>query len=183
MTTELNYVHYITFFVIFVIFMFGIYKSLQQDKPSLKTSMLFTTILVSLFLALFSVFVVDKYTKSVKLVKIKNKRILGIEKIIYTGTIQNTGNFTVGEVVLEIKLVNRGHATGNVKGGNFYKATGFFEFFTEGLGIERDKPQTIVQKFVIAQKLGAGKAKTFRVYFPYPPYFQSTADFITLKAH
>jgi hypothetical protein len=181
--TEFNYVHYITFFVIFVLFVVGVYKSLQQEKASLRASMLFTSVLVSIFLALFSVFVVDKYTKSVELVKIKNKRLLGIEKIVYTGIVQNTGNFTIGEVVLEIKLVNRGHATGNVKGGNFYKATGFFQFFTEGMGIEKDKPQTIVQKFVIAKKLKAGKAKTFRVYFDYPPYFSSVADFITLKAH
>lgn len=181
--TELNYVHYITFFVIFLIFIFGIYKSLQQTKVSLKTSMLFTVTLISAFLAVFSVFVVDKYTKSAKLIKINNKRILGIEKIVYTGIVQNTGNFTVGEAVLEIKLVNRGHATGNVKGGNFYKATGFFQFFTEGLGIEKDKPQTIVQKFIIAKKLEAGKSKRFRVYFDYPPYFSSVADFVTLTVH
>lgn len=181
--TEFNYVHYITFFVIFLIFIGGVYKSFQQKKHSLKTSMLFTTVLVSVFLAVFSVFVVDKYTKTAQIYKIKNKRLLSVEKIVYTGIVKNTGNFTIGKIVLEIKLVNRGHATGNVKGGNFYKSTGFLEFFTEGMGIERDKPQTIVQRFVIAQKLKPGKAKAFRVYFDYPPYFASTADFIKLEAH
>ncbi|MFT7860955.1 MAG: DUF2393 family protein [Sulfurimonas sp.] len=181
--TEFNYVHYITFFVIFLIFLGGVYKSLKQEKQSLKTSMLFTTVLISVFLAVFSVFVVDKYTKNAQIYKIKNKRILSIEKIVYTGIVKNTGNFTIGKVVLEIKLVNRGHATGNVKGGNFYKSTGFLEFFTEGMGIERDKPQTIVKRFVIAKKLTPGKAKSFRVYFDYPPYFSSVADFIKIETH
>lgn len=181
--TQLNYVHYITFFVIFLLFCIGVYKSLQQEKSSLKLSMFFTTLLVSLFLAVLSVFVVDKYTKSVILAKVENKRILSIEKIVYSGTVKNTGDFAVGEVVLEIKLVNRGHATGNVKGGNFYKSTGFFEFFNEGLGIDKDKPQTIVKRFVVAKNLQAGKAKSFRVYFDYPPYFSSVADFIKIEAH
>ena len=183
MNTDLNYVHYITFFVIFLLFAFGMYKSSQAQKPSLKLSMTFTTILVSLFMAIFSVFVVDKYTKSVEIFKLKNKRILSIEKIVYTGIVKNTGNFNVGEVVVEIKLVNKGHVTGNVKGGNFYKSTGLFEFFTEGLGMERDKPQIIVQRFVVAKDLKPGKAQSFRVYFDYPPYFQSVSDFVKVEAH
>ncbi|WP_304545554.1 DUF2393 family protein [Sulfurimonas microaerophilic] len=181
--TALNYVHYITFFVIFLLFVVGVYKSFKQKKASLKTSMLFTTVLVSVFLAIFSVFVVDKYTKSAKLYKVKNKRLLSIEKIVYSGVVKNTGSFPIGKVTIEIKLVNRGHATGNVKGGSFYKSTGFFEFFNDGLGFERDKPQTIIKKFVIAKDMKPGKAESFRVYFEYPPYFTSTADYIKLEAH
>ncbi|QOP41990.1 DUF2393 family protein [Sulfurimonas marina] len=181
--TAFNYVHYITFFVIFILFVVGVYKSFQQKKASLKTSMLFTTVLVSVFLAVFSVFVVDKYTKSAKLYKVKNKRLLSVEKIVYSGIVKNTGNFPIKKVTIEIKLVNQGHATGNVKGGNFYKSTGFFEFFNEGLGIEKDKPQTIIKRFVIARDMKAGKAESFRVYFDYPPYFRSAADYISIEAH
>lgn len=181
--TELNYVHYVTFFIIFLLFLFGIYKSLQQEKASLKTSMIFSVSLITLFLLILSVVVVDKYTKKVQLSKLKNKRLLSVEKIVYTGIVQNTGSFTIGKVTLEIKLVNRGHATGNVKGENFYKSTGLFDFFNEGMGIDKDKPQTITKKFVVAENLGAGKAKQFRVYFDYPPYFRSVADFVSVEAH
>ncbi len=181
--TELNYVHYITFFVIFLLFVFGVYKSLQQKKASLKTSMLFSVSLVALFLFILSVIVVDKYTKTVQLSKLKNKRLLSVEKIVYTGIVHNTGNFTIGKVTMEIKLVNRGHATGNVKGDNFFQSTGLFKFLNEGMGIDKDKPQTITKKFVIAEKLGAGKAKQFRVYFDYPPYFRNVSDFVSVEAH
>ena len=183
MSTEFNYVHYIVFAVIGLLFIGGIVSSFRQKKSSLVYSMLFTTVLISAFLTVFSIFVVDKYTKQAQLLKIKNKRILGIEKIIYTGIVKNTGSFPIGEVVLEIKLVNKGHVTGRIKGENFYRASGLFDFLNNGMGITQDKPQTVTKKFVVARDLQPGKTKHFRVYFPYPPYFKSVSDFISLKAH
>lgn len=184
MSTEFNYVHYITFAVIGLLFVGGVVSSFRQKSPKMIYSMLFTTVLVSSFLVIFSIFVVDKYTKEVQLLKIKNKRILGIEKIIYTGVVKNTGNFTIGKVVLEIKLVNKGHAVGQLKGENFYRSSGLFDFLNSGAGFSREKkPQTVVQRFVIARKLKPGKTKHFRVYFPYPPYFKSVSDFVKVEGH
>jgi hypothetical protein len=119
--------------------------------------------------------VVDKYTKKVGLYKLKNKRLLSTEQIIYTGIVKNEGNHKIGEVIFEIKLVNKGHATGNVKGGNFYKTSGFWDFF--GGSNKMYKPQSITKEFVVAKNLKPGDAKSFRVYFKYPPYFRSVADF------
>jgi len=180
--TLLNYWHYITFGVIFLLFIGGVISALRQKNPKLRYSMLFSVALINAFLAVFSIVVVDKYTKEVELSKLKNKRILSIEKIIYTGIVKNVGKFPIGKVVLEIKLVNKGHATGNVKGGNFYKASGFFEFFSGGFNKLNYKPQTIVKEFVVARNLKPGHAKAFRVYFDYPPYFRSVAQFTKIKA-
>ncbi|CAI6157016.1 MAG: hypothetical protein SPLUMA2_SPLUMAMAG2_00658 [uncultured Sulfurimonas sp.] len=58
-------------------------------------------------------------------------------------------------MTFELKLVNRGHATGNVKGGNFYKASGFLDFFTSGFN-KVSKPQSIVKEFVVARNLKPG---------------------------
>ena len=57
---------------------------------------------------------------------------------MYTGIVKNEGKHEIGEVTIEIKLVNKGHATGNVKGGNFYKPSGFFEFFGELNNIQKN---------------------------------------------
>ena len=131
----------------------------------------------SFVLVFFSIIVIDKYTKKVELSKLKNKRLLSTEQIVYTGFIKNTGNHTIGKVYFEIKLVNRGHATGNVKGGNFYKPSGFSDFFS-GFGGSRDtKAQTITKEFLVAKNLKPGTGKSFRVYFKYPGYFRSVADF------
>lgn len=175
--TLFNYWHYIVLGIIFILFIAGVIASLKQKNKKMIYSMLFSTVLVSLFLAVFSIFIVDKYTKIPKLYDLKNKRLLSIEKIVYTGKVKNEGSFPIGAVTLEIKLVNKGHATGNVKGGNFYKPSGFLDFFTSGFGINKSKPQTVTKKFIVARNLKPGKIQRFRVYFDFPPYFRNVAQF------
>jgi len=181
--TLLNYWHYFTFAIIFLIFLGGIISALKQEKKKLIVPMIISTTLITALLAGFSVVVVDKYTKEVKLYKLKNKRLLSTEQIVYTGVVKNEGKFPIGKVTFEIKLVNKGHATGNVKGGNFYKASGFFDFFNSGLNKKKHQPQSITKEFVVATDLKAGEAKHFRVHFRYPPYFRSTAQFAKVSGH
>ena len=178
----LNYWHFITFAVILFIFAGGVMASLKQETAKLKSAMLFSVSLVSVFLFFFSILVVDKYTKKVELYKLENKRLLSIEKIVYTGIVKNEGKHAIGEVTLEIKLLNKGHASGNVKGGSFYKASGFFDFFTSGYNMN-SKPQSVTKEFVVARNLRAGESERFRVHFDYPPYFQSTSQFAKVYGH
>ncbi|WP_457750232.1 DUF2393 family protein [Sulfurimonas sp.] len=181
--TLFNYWHYIVLSLIFLVMIGGIVGALKQKNRKLAYSMMFSVVLISLFMAVFSVIIVDKYTKKVELHKVRNKRLLSTEEISYYGLVDNVGKFPIGKVTLEIKLVNRGHATGNVKGGNFYKPSGFLDFFSGGFGMSPHKPQTVTKKFVIARNLKPGEAKAFRVYFKYPPYFSSTAEFLKVYGH
>jgi len=177
-----NYWHFLVFFIIMGITTFSIIKIITQQKESLKMPMIFSVILTSIFILIFSLFIVDKYTKKVSLYKLKNKRILSLEKIVFTGRVKNEGNFDIGKVTFEIKLVNQGHAVGGFAPGGFFKSTGFFNFFSDGLGIS-SKPQTITKEFVVAKNLKAGTSKSFRVYFDYPPYFQNVAFFTKVWGH
>ncbi|QOP44355.1 DUF2393 domain-containing protein [Sulfurimonas sediminis] len=181
--TLFNYWHYIVFFVIFLLSIGGIVSAVKQKNKKLVYSMIFSIILVTAFMAVFSVMIVDKYTKKVQLEKLHNKRLLSTEEIVYYGIVRNIGKFPIGKVTFEIKLVNKGHATGNVKGGNFYKPSGFMDFFSGGFGMGSHKPQTVTKKFVVARNLKPGQAKAFRVYFRYPPYFRSTAEFAKVYGH
>jgi len=181
--TLFNYWHYIVLSLIFLMWAGGIIAALKQTNKKLLYSMLFSTTLIAVFMAVFSVIIVDKYTKKVELSKLHNKRLLSTEEISYYGIVKNVGKFPIGRVTFEIKLVNKGHATGNVKGGNYYKASGFLDFFSEGFGMGSYKPQSITKKFVVAQNLQPGAMKRFRVYFRYPPYFRNTADFAKVYGH
>jgi len=180
--TLFNYWHFIVLFVILLFGAAGIFSAFKQEKKKLIVPMIFSVSLVTILLTFFSIMVVDKYTKSAKLYKLKNKRMLQQEKIMYTGIVKNEGNHKIGEVTIEIKLVNKGMATGNVKGGSFYKASGFLDFFKGGAN-KLYKPQQITKEFIVAKNLKPGQAKAFRVYFDYPPYFRSVAQFTTLHAH
>lgn len=179
--TLFNYWHYIVLSIIFLIFVGGVVASFRQPKKKLIIPMFISVSLITAVLAVFSVIVIDKYTKKVGLYKLKNKRLLSIEKIVYTGIVRNDGNHEIGEVVFEIKIVNKGHATGNVKAGAFYQVSGFWDFF--GGADVLYKPQTIKKEFVVAKNLEPGKAKAFRVYFDYPPYFRNVSQFESVSGH
>lgn len=182
MSSTLNYWHFIVFGVIFLIFIGGVITAFKQENDKLKISVFLVVTVITLMIGVFSIFAVDKYTKKVKLYKMENKRLLGIEKIIYTGIVKNEGSHEIGKVTFEIKLVNQGHATGNVKGGNFFKASGFLEFFSGGYNLNM-KPQTVTKEFVVAKNLKPGQAESFRVYFDYPPYFRNVSDFAKVYGH
>lgn len=179
--TLLNYWHYIFLGIALLIFIIGLISSLRQTDKKLVLPMLISTVVISFFLGFFSIFVVDKYTKKVEVSKLKNKRLLSTEKIVYTGMVKNTGNHMIGKVTLEIKLVNKGHVTGNVKAGNFYKPNGIMEFFGVNKSEKKEKVQTLVKKFVVAKNLKAGTAKQFRVYFRFPGHFRSVAQFVEVS--
>ena len=142
--TLFNYWHYIALLIVLLIFTAGIFLAYKQKNQKLIFPIALSTALISTLLGVFSIVLVDKYTKKVSIFKVENKRLLNIEKISYSGIVKNEGNHEIGEVVVEIKLINKGHATGNVKGGSFFKSSGFFNFFTGGANILY-KPQTITK--------------------------------------
>jgi len=180
--TLFNIWHYLILSIIFILFILGVYASLKQEKKKLIMPMLVSVTLISVLIAVFSVMVVDKYTKVVKLYKMQNKRLLSVEKIVYTGVVKNEGKYEIGEVTFEIKLVNKGHVTGNIKGSNFYRTSGFLDFFGAGSNVLY-RPQTLTKEFVVARNLKPGDAKAFRVHFDFPPYFRSVAQFAKVYGH
>ncbi len=182
MSTSFNYWHFIVLGVIFFIFIGGLVSAYRQEDKKLFYPMILSVTLITVLLAGFSMVVVDKYTKIPKLYKIDSKRLLSIEKVVYSGIVKNEGNHNIGKVYFEIKLVNKGHVTGNVKGGSYFKASGFFDFFS-GKSKTLSKPQSITKEFVVAKNLKPGEAKAFRVNFKWPPYFRSVSDFTKVYGH
>jgi len=180
--TLFNYWHFLVLGIMLIIFILGVISSFKQENPKLIIPMLISITLITLLITGFSLVVVDKYTKVVKLYKMENKRLLSTEQIVYTGIVKNEGNYKIGKVTFEIKIVNKGHATGNVKAGSFFKASGFAEFFGGGAG-KLYKPQSITKEFVVATNLKPGAAQAFRVYFDFPPYFRSMSHFAKVTGH
>ena len=182
MMTLFTYWHFIVLIFVLLIGVGGVYASLQQPKAKVRIPMAISAVVITIMFAIFVLMAVDKYTKVVQLYKLENKRILSTEKIVYTGIVKNEGNHKIGEVTFQIKLVNKGHATGNMKNANFFSPSGFMDFFSGGANILY-KPQTVVKKFVVAKNLRPGEAKRFRVQFRFPSYFKSVSQFPKVYGH
>ncbi len=175
-------IHYLIVAIGVLLIILGIVAALRQERKKLVMPMILSTVLISSLIVTIGIAAAEKYTKKVKLVKVDDRRYLSQEKISYFGLVKNVGKFPVKKVYLSIKLVNGGHATGRVKGPNYYKPSGFFDMFNGGLG-KLNKPQTIEKEFVVARNLGPGEVAPFRVTFDYPGYFRNTAHFIKVYAH
>ena len=173
--TLFNYWHYIAVLIILVVFVLAIRQILNSPNKKLVKPMIFSVVLVTSLATFLAITVIDKYTKKVGVYKLKNKRLLSTEQIIYTGLVKNEGNHEIGKVYLEIKLVNKGHVTGTVKGTSFYETSDFWDFLG---GMNKvKKPQSIKKEFVVAKNLEPGQVKSFRVYFRYPSHFRSVSQF------
>ncbi|MCK9455478.1 MAG: DUF2393 family protein [Sulfurimonas sp.] len=183
MITLFNEWHYIALAVILLILIGGIALAFKKENFKIRSQIIFSTLLITSVMAGFSILVVDKYTKIAKLYKLENKRNLSTEEIMYSGVVKNEGKHKIGKVIFEIKLVNKGHISGNVKAGSFYKPSGFFDFFSGGSFNSNVKVQQITHEFVVAKDLIPGESREFRVYFAYPPHFRGVTQFSKLYAH
>lgn len=178
MITLFNYWHYMVLFILFLIFIGGIILVIKQEDSSQRYQIILLFFLLFIIMSGISIVTIDKYTKVAKLYKFENKRNLSTEKIMYSGVIRNEGEHEIGKVVLEVKLVNGGSDTGNVKSGLFFKPSGFSGLFSSGV-----KPQQVTEEFVVATNLKPRESEYFIVYMDYPPYFRSVSHFPKLFAH
>lgn len=181
MSTYFTIWHYIALLLGLIIFTLTILLAFQEKRPNIRNSIIFSSLLVNIMLSFIILMALDKYTKKAEVFNLDNYRLLQTEQIVFTGTVKNVGNFTIGKVELEIKLVNNGHATNNVKGTNFYKPSGFLDMFNTSS--KNYQPQTLIETPVIAENLKPGETRRFRVAFDYPPYFKGVTQFTRIFAH
>ncbi len=164
--------HWITLLILLIIFILLCIVALKQTNKKIIFSMLFANFLVISMLGIFSMFVLDKYTKVARLENITQKRILMTESFSISGQVRNIGKFTIGRCKLEVKLVNNPVSGGNLGGSNMFNPTsGLKELFGRKTN---PKPNTVINEFVIAKNLKSGELRNFTVTMPYPPYFQNT---------
>lgn len=184
MTTYFTIWHWSAIIVFIILFFILVVISFKETNQKNIISMIFASFLVIVTAAVFTLMAMDKYTKKATLYGVKNTRILRNETIVFTGYVKNKGDYTIGEIVLTVKLVNKGHVTGNVKGGSFYKPSGLFDFISSFSDDSKTyKPQKVEEDFVVATNIEPGKATYFRVQMPYPGYFKHVSHFTSISAH
>lgn len=161
--------HWLALLILLVLFVLFSVIALKQTNKKILISMLFSNFLVIIMLAVFAMFVLDKYTKVARLENMTQKRILMSETLTLSGKIRNIGNFSIGKCKLEVKLVNNAMSGGDVSGSKIFSPSGLSFFSTKK---KNDRPSTVINEFVIATNFSKGELRNFSVAMPYPPYFQ-----------
>ena len=118
-----------------------------------------------------SILVIDSYTKKITLSNVDNHRIYRTEKIMFTGSVKNSGDYTIGEVSVEVKIINKDTIA---KEGGSYQSTAFAEL----VGDKKVKPSFLVVTEVVATNLKPGQRNNFVIMIPYPSYFKGFTGYV-----
>ena len=168
MNTYFTVWHYVATIVILLTLIIAIFITLLQRNLPYKGSIIFVYFLSAAGLLFIAILMIDSSTKNPTLVNIESHRFLPKEKIIFTGRVRNSGEYTIGEVSIEIKLIN--NDTGVSKKDPTYQSNAFAELMGDK-GLEK-KPSYMIHTEVVASNLAPGRSKKFWIAMPYPPYFK-----------
>ncbi|WP_457593383.1 DUF2393 family protein [Hydrogenimonas sp.] len=173
--------HWLVLLFFIALFILLVIVSKRESRPNVFWSMVFASFLVTSTAALFSMFVLDKYTKKAKLVEIKNYRLLKTEEIVFKGKIANVGKFKIGQCKLTIKMINNPLEAGKLSGSQVFKPSGF-DFFSVK-GSKNERPNTVEREFVAVKNLEPNEVRPFTIHMKYPPYFRKTRLIYKLYCH
>lgn len=173
--------HWFTLLILFVLFILITIIALKQTNKKILLSMLFSNFLVIIMLGVFSMYVLDKYTKVARLENVTQKRILMTESLTISGKIRNIGNFKINKCKLEVKIVNNALTGGDVQGSSVFSPTSGLSFLFGNK--KNSRPSTIIKEYLIAQNFKKGELKNFSISMRYPPYFQKTSLSYKLYCH
>ena len=172
MSTYFTIWHYGAVSLITLVLIILIIATLLQRKLSSKFSIIFTYLLAALGFMFATILVIDNYTKKITLSNVNDYRFYPTEKIFFTGTVRNSGDYTIGEVNVEIKIVNKD--TTAKEGGPRYQSNAFAEI----VGDAKVKPSFFVVTEVVATNLKPGQRQEFRIIMPHPSYFKGYTSYV-----
>ena len=178
----LTIVHWLVLLFFLALFILLVIISRKETRPNVFWSMVFASFLVTTTAAVFSMFVLDKYTKKGKLLSVENHRILRTEEIVFKGKVQNVGKFMIGKCKLTIKMINNPVESGKLSGSQIYQPSGFGNFLKSKKEL-KERPNTIKREFIVAKRLKPDETRPFTIRMHYPPYFTKTRLIYKLHCH
>ncbi len=169
--TYLTILHKIVLWSFLILLLIFLFFSIKQKNKKLIMPMIFSSFLTVGTLAFFSIFVLDKYTKKAKLLRVKHSRILLNESITVSGVVKNVGKFKIGKCKLEVKIASNPMAGKNLSGSAvFNPKASIFEMFSNK---ENGKKTSVIKEFDIVYNLEPGVWKPFSVSMKFPPYLKN----------
>jgi len=130
-------------------------------------------------LSIFSIYVLDKYTKIAILENIVQKKILVNESFAISGQIRNIGNFEIGKCILKVKIANNSIGNDSVDGSIFIFKSPLDNLFKHEKKITVDT----TKEFVIAKNLYKNEMRNFTVFMRYPSSYSKPYTRYELSCH
>ena len=169
--------HWIIVLVFICLFIVLSLLALKEKKQQTIISMIIASFIVNVFAAVISLYVVDKYTKKVKIVTYKIVEDKKHESVIVRGSVKNVGRYEVGYCTLQLRMSN------NIKGR--YAKTSYFtpnaslDFFSS----KKNKKNIVKVEKDIVHNLAPKERKKFVFITRIPSHFQGTKFKLQLFCH
>jgi len=179
--TYMTILHWFSLLFFFILFILLVFLSKKEKRRNVFWSMVFASFLVTSTAAIFTIFVLDKYTKKAKLLSIENHRLLRTEEIVFKGKVANVGKFKIGQCKLTVKMINNPMKASNLGQGQIFTPSGL-EFF-KPKEKKKERKNTILEEFVVAKNLKPREIRYFTVRMKFPPYFTKSKLIYKLNCH
>ena len=169
----------IGFFIIFFIALSLL--SAQAKSTSVVLGGIFASFLVTTFMGILGIVILEKYTKKGEFIKLQERRILFNETFMVNGYIKNVGRFPVNYCKVDIKIINNNRK--QFSKGTFFKSGGFDIFGGKDKKIAKPNTMEKVQYFTYKPALKPGYMQPFSIIMKYPGYFSGAMVIKKIYCH
>ena len=169
-----NVFHFIALAALALLSVLFMLLSRGEKDPKLFKIYLLINIAATLIMGYFFMLVVDKYTKKAALTEFAAHRVLRNETVVFKGALKNTGEFSIANCDLTVKVVNNPVSKDTIAGAVF-KPSGWSLFSHD----ERTNIAEITAS--VAKNIAPGQMRNFSLSMPYPPHFTNTQTITNLE--
>ncbi len=168
--------HWIIIGVFTLLFLLLSLLAMKETKQKTVISMIFASFLVTVFATIVSLYVLDKYTKKVKILTYSVRNDYAHESVIISGKVQNIGRYEVGYCTLELRISN------DIKGR--YAKTSYFSptKSVDMFGSKQKKNIVKIEKEIV-YNLPPKQTKKFILIARIPSHFEGAKYKLKLFCH
>ena len=170
-----NVFHFIALAVLALLSVLFALIARGEKNPKFFKIYIAINVIATLMLGYFFMMIVDKYTKKAVLMEFSGHRVLRNETIVFKGSLRNTGEFSIANCDLTVKLINNPVSKDTIA-GSIFKPSGLSLF---SRGEERSNVVEITAS--VAKNIAPKQIRNFSISMPYPSYFANTQTITKLE--
>ena len=170
-----NVFHFIAIAVLALLSMLFALISRGEKNPKFFKIYVAIKVIATLMLGYFFMMIVDTYTQKAVLTEFSGHRVLRNETIVFKGSLRNTGEFSIANCDLTVKLINNPVSKETIA-GSIFKPSGL------SLSSRSDERSNVTEITAsVAKNIAPKQIRNFSLSMPYPSYFANTQTITKLE--